>query len=54
MPGRIETEGGLVIQGLEIWTVEMTVPDLGKYMFTTKGFDDFEVTYVQTITFTPN
>jgi hypothetical protein len=53
-PERSETTAGLVIQVLDIRTVEMTVPDLGKYMFTAGHIDDFDVAYIKTITFTPD
>jgi hypothetical protein len=59
---RVETQGGLVILLIPMttndnWrrTVEMIVPDLGKYIVTTRSVDvDAGVVYVETITFTPD
>jgi hypothetical protein len=61
---RIETKAGLVVQLEYVYraqeegrmpVAEMTVPDLGKYMFElgNRG-GDFVASYVKTITFTPD
>jgi hypothetical protein len=58
---RLETTAGLAIDTLDYSiemgytnVVEMTVPDLGKYMFTSENRGDFESVYTKTITFTPS
>jgi hypothetical protein len=50
---RSESAAGLVVQQLDIRTIEVTVPDLGKYMFTARHIDDFGLAYIKTIIFAP-